>query len=106
MTDLTLQTETIPGAMPAFRSMIEAGTLRAVVEKAKAQKARRVALWGSDETTRGGAYALHLALALPSGLLWLTLPLAREHPRYLSIADIYPCATRLQRAATDLVSIP
>ncbi|MEK7230460.1 MAG: hypothetical protein AAB115_00385, partial [Pseudomonadota bacterium] len=74
MTDLPLQTEPIPGAMPAFRSMIEAGTLRAVVEKAKAQKARLVALWGSDETTRGGAYALHLALALRSGLLWLTLP--------------------------------
>ena len=105
MTDLPIQTEPIPGAMPAFRSTIEAGTLRAVVEKAKAQKARLVALWGSDETTRGGAYALHLALALPSGLLWLTLPLAREHPRYPSIADIYPCANRMQRAAYDLVGI-
>jgi len=105
MTDLPLQTEPIPGAMPAFRSMIEAGTLRAVVEKAKTQKARLVALWGSDETTRGGAYALHLALALRAGLLWLTLPLAREHPRYPSIADIYPCANRMQRAAYDLLGI-
>ena len=105
MTDLPLQTEAIPGAMPAFRSMIEAGTLRAVVEKAKAKKARLVALWGSDETTRGGAYALHLALALRSGLLWLTLPLAREHPRYPSIADIYPCANRMQRATYDLLGI-
>ena len=105
MIDLPLQTEPIPGAMPAFRSMIEAGTVRAVVEKAKAQKARLVALWGSDETTRGGAYALHLALALRSGLLWLTLPLAREHPRYPSIADIYPSANRMQRAAYDLLGI-
>ncbi len=105
MTDLPIQTEPIPGAMPAFRSMIEAGTLRAVVEKAKAQQARLVALWGSDETTRGGAYVLHLALALRSGLLWLTVPLAREYPRYPSIADIYPCANRMQRAAYDLVGI-
>jgi len=105
MTGLPIQTEPIPGAMPAFRSMIEAGTLRAVVEKAKTQKARLVALWGSDETTRGGAYALHLALALRAGLLWLTLPLAREHPRYPSIADIYPCANRMQRAAYDLLGI-
>jgi Ni,Fe-hydrogenase III large subunit len=75
------------------------------VEKAKTQKARLVALWGSDETTRGGAYALHLALALRSGLLWLTLPLAREHPRYPSIADIYPCANRMQRATYDLLGI-
>ncbi len=105
MTELPIRTEPIASAMPAFRSTIEAGTLRAVVEKAKTQKARLVALWGSDETTRGGAYALHLALALRSGLLWLTLPLAREHPRYPSIADIYPCANRMQRATYDLLGI-
>jgi Ni,Fe-hydrogenase III large subunit/Ni,Fe-hydrogenase III component G len=105
MTELPLQTEPIPGAMPAFRSTIDSGTLRTVVEKAKAQKARLVALWGSDETTRGGAYALHLALALRTGLLWLTLPLAREHPRYPGIADLYPSANRMQRAAYDLVGI-
>ncbi len=105
MTELPIRTEPIASAMPAFRSTIEAGTLRTVVEKAKTQKARLVALWGSDETTRGGAYALHLALALRSGLLWLTLPLAREHPRYPSIADIYPCANRMQRATYDLLGI-
>src|SRR3990170_1356668 len=105
MTDLPIQTEAIPGAVPAFRSMIEAGTLRAVVEKAKAQKARLVALWGSDETTRGGGYALQVALAVRTGLLWLTVPLAREHPRYPGIADIYPSANRMQRAAYDLLGI-
>jgi len=105
MTDLPIQTEAIPGAMPAFRSMIEAGTLRAVVEKAKSQKARLVALWGSDETARGGGYALQLALAVRTGLLWLTVPLAPEHPRYPGIADIYPAANRMQRAAYDLLGI-
>jgi Ni,Fe-hydrogenase III large subunit/Ni,Fe-hydrogenase III component G len=105
MIELPLRTDPIPGAMPAFRSTIESGTLRAVMEKAKAQKARLVALWGSDETTRGGAYALHLALALRAGLVWLTLPLAREHPRYPGIADLYPGANRMQRAAYDLVGI-
>jgi len=105
MTDLPIQTEAIPGAMPAFRSMIEAGTLRAVVEKAKSQKARLVALWGSDETVRGGGYALQVALAVRTGLLWLTVPLAREHPRYPGIADIYPAANRMQRAAYDLLGI-
>lgn len=105
MTELPIETEAIPGAMPAFRSTIEAGTLRAVVEKAKAQKARLVALWGSDETGRGGGYALQLALAVRTGLLWLTVPLAREHPRYPGIADIYPGANRMQRATYDLVGI-
>ncbi|MHB8668331.1 MAG: hydrogenase large subunit [Burkholderiales bacterium] len=91
--------------MPAVRATIGAAELRGTCEKARAQQARLVALWGSDETTRGGDYALHLALALRSGLLWLTLPLAREHPRYPSIADIFPCANRMQRAAYDLVGI-
>jgi Ni,Fe-hydrogenase III large subunit/Ni,Fe-hydrogenase III component G len=105
MTDLPIQTDPVPGAMPAFRATIEAGTLRTVVEKAKTQKARLVALWGSDETVRGGGYALHVALAVRTGLLWLTVPLAREHPRYPGIADIYPGASRMQRAAYDLLGI-
>src|SRR6266705_937528 len=67
--------------------------------------ARLVALWGSDETGRSEGYALHLALALPSGLLWLTVPLASDQPRYPDIADIYPGANRMQRAAADLLGI-
>ena len=33
------------------------------------------------------------------------MPLPREHPRYPGIADIYPCANRMQRAAYDMVGI-
>ncbi len=91
--------------MPSFRALIDASELRALCGKARSQKARLVALWGSDEAARSGGYALHLALAVPSGLLWLTVPLAREHPRYPGIADIYPSADRMQRATYDLVGI-
>ena len=105
VTELALHTQPVAGAMPAFRATVGAAELRGLCEQTRAQKARLVALWGSDETTRGGGYALHLALALGSGLLWLTLPLAREHPRYPSIADIYPCANRMQRATYDLLGI-
>ena len=103
--DLELTLEPIPGALPASRAVVQAGELRSVVQKARAQKARLVALWGSDETVRGAGFALHLALALRSGLLWLTVPLAREHPRYPGIADIYPSANRMQRAAYDMIGI-
>ncbi|MBI4293295.1 MAG: NADH-quinone oxidoreductase subunit C [Betaproteobacteria bacterium] len=91
--------------MPASRAVIQADELRNACEKAREQKARLVALWGSDETASGAGFALHAALALHSGLLWLEVPLAREHPRYPSIADIYPCANRMQRAAYDLIGI-
>ena len=103
--NLQLMLEPIPGAMPAFRARVGAAELRSLCEKARAEKARLVALWGSDETTRGAGFALHLALALRPGLVWATLPLAREHPRYPSIADIFPCASRMQRAAYDLIGI-
>src|SRR3989454_1840924 len=105
MNELSLQATPIPGALPAFHASIAPSELRAVCEKARALKARLVALWGSDETARGGGYALHLALALPAGLLWLSVPLAREDPGYPSIADLYPCANRMQRAAYDLLGI-
>jgi Ni,Fe-hydrogenase III large subunit/Ni,Fe-hydrogenase III component G len=103
--DLQIDAVPVRGAMPAFRATVGAHELRGVVEKARAQKSRLVALWGSDETVRGAGYALHVALALRTGLLWLTVPLPREHPRYPCIADIYPCANRMQRAAYDMAGI-
>ncbi len=103
--ELAIEVQPLPGAMPAFRASIQAGELRALCEQARSQKARLAALWGSDETVRGGGYALHLALAFRSGLLWLTAPLSREDPRYPGIADIYANANRMQRAAFDLVGI-
>ena len=66
--DLSLKLEPIPGAMPASGATIAPGELRGVCEKARAQKARLVALWGSDETASGAGYALHLALVLLLGL--------------------------------------
>jgi len=91
--------------MPAYHAVIEPARLRPMCEQARAREARLVALWGSDETGRGAGFALHVALASAGGLLWLTVPLGREHPRYPGIADLFPAANRMQRAAYDLVGI-
>ena len=103
--ELPIDFEPIPGAMPAHHAAAAAGQLRELCGQARSKGARLVALWGSDETGRSEGYALHLALALPSGLLWLTVPLASDQPRYPDIADIYPGANRMQRAAADLLGI-
>ena len=67
VTELELQTRPIAGAMPAWsRHARRRGTARRMREN-RARQARLVALWGSDESARGGGYALHLALALRSG---------------------------------------
>ncbi|MGB5081426.1 MAG: NADH-quinone oxidoreductase subunit C [Burkholderiales bacterium] len=105
LNELPVEVEALPGAMPAFCASVPAPELRELCEQARARKARLVALWGSDETGRGGAYALHLALGFPSGLLWVSVPLSRDEPRYPGIADIYPAANRMQRATADLLGI-
>src|SRR6266571_4214533 len=106
LNELPIEVEPLASAVPAFRASIAAGELRGICEQARARKARLVALWGSDETQqRGACYALHLALAFRSGLLWLSVALPRENPRYPGIADIYPSANRMQRAASDLLGI-
>jgi Ni,Fe-hydrogenase III large subunit/Ni,Fe-hydrogenase III component G len=103
--ELDLQVEPLAGAMPAFRASVTAAELPEVCGWAHASKARLVALWGSDETRRGAGNALHVALAFPSGLLWLSAPLERKDPRYPGIAGIYPAAARMQRACADLLGI-
>jgi Ni,Fe-hydrogenase III component G len=105
LNELPIEAEPLAGAMPAFCATVPAVELRLICEQARARKARLVALWGSDETLRAGGYALHLAIAFPSGLLWLSVPLSREDPCYPGITDIYPSANRMQRAAADLLGI-
>jgi Ni,Fe-hydrogenase III large subunit/Ni,Fe-hydrogenase III component G len=100
-----LGAQRLPGPLPAWHAAIAPDALRAVSERARAQKARLVALWASDERARGAGFALHVALALRAGLLWLSVALEREHPRYAGIADLYPAANRMQRAAYDLVGV-
>jgi Ni,Fe-hydrogenase III large subunit/Ni,Fe-hydrogenase III component G len=103
--ELDIEVEPLAGAMPVFRAAIAPAELSEVCGWAHARKARLVALWGSDETRRGAGFALHVALAFPSGLLWLRAPLERNNPVYPGIADIYPAANRMQRACADLLGI-
>ena len=81
----------LPGVLPAWFAEIEPKELRPIAQKAE----RLVALWASDQTTR---FCVHVALASRKGLLWLNVALARDHPRYPGIADIFPAAARMQRA--------
>ncbi len=103
--ELPIEVEPLTGAMPAFRASVAAAELREICAQAHARKARLVALWGSDETRRGAGFALHVALAFSSGLLWLDVALDARNPRYPGIADIYPSANRMQRACADLLGI-
>ncbi len=103
--ELPIELEPLAGAMPVYCAEIGTDALRTVCTSARTQRGRLVALWGSDDTTRGAGFALHVALALPSRLAWISVPLAREQPHYPGIADIFPAANRMQRATYDLLGI-
>lgn len=100
-----MKLEPLRCAMPAFQASVSVADLRGACESLSADGGRLVALWGSDETARSGGYALHLALALPAGLAWITSPLELGLARYPDLSDLFPAAVRMQRAAYDLVGI-
>ena len=102
MKDLAPDSARLPGALPAWHA---SGDLRSLAEGVRARQGRLVALWASDERTRGAGFAIHGAFALREGLLWGSMPLPAEHPRYRGIADVFPAASRMQRAAYDLVGV-
>jgi Ni,Fe-hydrogenase III large subunit/Ni,Fe-hydrogenase III component G len=98
-------TQPIPGAVSARFAQVSEAQLRAACDSAKAGGGRLVALWGCDDTDLGRGFALNVALAVRDGLLCLRLPLPAEHPHYPSIADLFPAAIRMQRAAYDLLGL-
>jgi Ni,Fe-hydrogenase III large subunit/Ni,Fe-hydrogenase III component G len=65
-----------------------------------------ISLWGSVDPD--GAFAMCAAYALDDGLLWVRLPLdraARTAREYPDLSALFPCATRMQRAAHDLTGL-
>ena len=94
----TLDIVPLDGAIPAGRARVSAAQWRAVCERAAAEGARLVALWGADE---GAHLSVHAALAAPGGLLWITL----DGDQYPDVSDLFPAANRMQRAAHDLAGV-
>ena len=101
--DFQIELTQLPGAMPVWQARVDAQQWRAVCQQVRDAGGRLVALWGSDGRDRGEGYAVHAALAVPSGLIVATLPLAGES--FPDVSDIFPCANRMQRAVCDLFGV-
>jgi Ni,Fe-hydrogenase III large subunit/Ni,Fe-hydrogenase III component G len=91
--------------MPIRRVQVSPEQLREQCDRVRRDGGRIVALWGCDDTDLGSGYTLHVALLDRQGLVCLDLPLPSEHPHYPSIADLFPAATRMQRATYDLLGL-
>jgi len=95
----------LPGAIQASAAEIAPERLHEVCVRARGEGARLIALWGCDDTDLGAGYTLRVALLTRLGLLCLRVPLSADHPHYPSIADVFPAASRMQRATYDLLGI-
>lgn len=103
--DLNISVTPLPGAMPVWRGNVTPEEWCAVANAIHDKGGRLIALWGSDQRAEGGGFAIHAAMNIRPGLLWLTLPLAAEQPQYPSLATIFPSASRMQRATYDMLGI-
>ena len=103
--DFTNKFPPLPGAMSIWHGTVDDTQFRSLCEQVRKEGGRLLALWGSDEQPRGAGYALHVALVNASGMLCLTLPLDAARPAYPDVSDLFPAASRMQRAVIDLLGL-
>jgi Ni,Fe-hydrogenase III large subunit/Ni,Fe-hydrogenase III component G len=97
--DWFARSEVLRGA-PWLRALtVSCDEWRQAAQDLAAAGGRLVALWASHEDA---APRVHTALLAESKGLVLTLPMADPEVPYPGIEDLFPAATRMQRAITDL----
>ena len=91
-----------PGA-PGLRSLtVTAGEWRALMEDVRAAGGRLIALWASRKDSLDTVRAA--ALAGSQGLI-VSLPLEGPGESYAGLEDLFPVASRMQRAVRDLSGV-
>ena len=102
---LGIATATLAGSVPTQRCPVGSGQLLAACRLAWEQGGQLAALWASDERDRERGYCLRVLLKDSDGLTLLEHTLPDEGARYPDLAAIFPAASRMQRAAFDLVGV-
>jgi Ni,Fe-hydrogenase III large subunit len=95
------QSSALPGAPGTFRVATTPDTWRPLAQDVAASGGRLLALWADREA----AATVHAAFLCDAGLLVAGLELSDSDASYPGLAEIFPCATRMQRAAADLCGI-
>jgi Ni,Fe-hydrogenase III component G len=101
--DFDLELNELPGAMPVWRTRVDAREWRAACRQARDLGGRLIALWGADDRDRGEAFTVHAALSVQSGLVIIALPVGGGS--FPDVSDIFPAAGRMQRAVRDLLGV-
>ncbi|HUG26057.1 NADH-quinone oxidoreductase subunit C [Piscinibacter sp.] len=103
---LELPLHRLPSPVPMWHGRVDAiqwGAAAAAVARAGG---RLVSLWGADRgDTASNAFVVCAAYATADGLTWLELPLPTPDQGYPDLTPIFPGASRMQRAAADMLGI-
>ncbi|MHB1942941.1 MAG: NADH-quinone oxidoreductase subunit C, partial [Acidiferrobacteraceae bacterium] len=100
-----LTVETLTGAVPVRRIPVRPDQLRSLCGAVHEAGGFIHALWASDVRDAAGGFLLRIALQDDVGLVVIELLLPAAAPHFPSIADIFPAADRMQRAAYDLLGV-
>lgn len=91
--------------IPAVRATVGSGQLLGACRLAWEQGGHLVALWIADERDRRRGFCLRVLLQDGDGLTLLEHTLRDASAQYPDLADIFPAANRMQRAARDLTGV-
>jgi len=106
LSGLGLSGAKLPSAPPAARVAVRSGQLVPACRLARDQGAHLVALWASDERDRGAGFAVRVVLGDATGFTVLETAVPDlEDARYGDVSAVFPAASRMQRAAFDLVGV-
>ena len=100
-----LRFEPLPGALPARRTTVSATRLVELCRHVRDSGGLLVTLWGEDLRRNGHGFRLCIVLQDDAGLIVAELPLEARDPTFPNLAEIFPSASRLQRAVHDLVGL-
>ncbi|HSN17182.1 MAG TPA: NADH-quinone oxidoreductase subunit C [Gammaproteobacteria bacterium] len=102
---LGLTAKALPGAAPVRIARVDAEQLRALCQEVMAEGGLLQAMWASDERDRDAGFLLRVALQDSEGLLIAELPMVTEETGYPDLTEIFPAASRMQRAVDDLLGL-
>ncbi|ADE12785.1 hydrogenase large subunit [Sideroxydans lithotrophicus] len=92
-------------ALPAWTGEIGPDDLHEICRQVHDGGGRLVALWGSDTRQQDRGFQLHVLLLNETGMVCLNVQLSAEQPVYPDISQIFPAASRMQRATYDMLGI-
>ena len=97
----------LPAALPIRHALVDRAAWSATAHRVAQSGGRLVSVWSCDHGDRAAAHrhSAHAAYAGSDGLQWLELPLDPVSRGFPDLSAVFACASRMQRAMSDLGSL-